>query len=297
MIDRSQPVAVTGAAGFLGRYLCRHLQAQGWTVRGLVRDPVAAAAVLPGIELRRCDLPDGIDPESLAGCSTLIHAAYATKETDPARMQAVNEQGGERLFAVARARGVDRIVFISTVAASPDAPNYYARSKYALERACDPQHDLIIRPGLILGREGQGLFQQMRDLMRKLHVVPLFGGGRQPLQTVHVEDLCVGIERALAAGMVGACNVAEPTPLTLGNFLREVARTHGIRCAFVPLPLRPVLVLIQGVERMGVTLPLRSESLLGMQGLRSVPVADDLHRLGLQVRSAAESLASLHASS
>ena len=283
-------VAITGATGFLGRYLCRHLMQQGITVRGLVRDPQAAATILTGIELARCEVPDAIDPKALADCAVLIHAAYATKETDPERMRAVNETGSERLFAVARAQGVGKIVFISTVAADPAAPNYYARSKAAVEALCDPARDLILRPGLILGREGHGLFQQMRDLMRALHVVPLFGGGRQPLQTVHVDEVSIAVERALRRQLTGAINVAEPTPLSLGDFLRAVARSHGIRCLFVPVPFRPALAAVRGLERLGVPVPLRSESLLGMQGLRAVPVVADLARLEMQVRAATENL-------
>jgi nucleoside-diphosphate-sugar epimerase len=283
-------IAVTGAGGFLGRYLCRHLAAGGAVVRGLARDPAAVRALLPGIEVAACDLPDGLDPAGLAGCDVLVHAAYATKETDPSRMRAVNEVGSERLFAMARAQGVRQIVFISTVAADPSAPNYYARSKAAVEALCDPQRDLIIRPGLILGREGQGLFQQMRGLMRALHVVPLFGGGRQPLQTVYVDDVCSAVERSLALGLTGALNVAEPAPLSLGDFLRAVGRTHGIRCLFLPLPFAPALWVVQRLERAGVPFPLRSESLLGMKALRAVPVEADLARLGIRVTPAAESL-------
>ena len=104
-------IGVTGATGFLGRYLCRHLQAEGWTVRALVRDLDAARAVLPGIAAARCDVPDGIEPEALRGCTVLLHAAYATKETDPERMRLVNEEGSRRLFAAARTAGVPRIVF------------------------------------------------------------------------------------------------------------------------------------------------------------------------------------------
>lgn len=286
-------IGVTGATGFLGRYLCRHLQAEGWTVRALVRDLGAAREVLPGFDAARCDVPDAVDEASLRGCSVLVHAAYATKETDPERMRLVNEEGSRRLFEAARRAGVARIVFVSTVAADPKAPNYYARSKAAVEALCAPDRDLIVRPGLILGREGRGLFQQMRDIMRTLHVVPLFGGGRQPLQTVHVEDLCRAMGRALDLGLTGTVNVAEPTPPTLGEFLRALARRLGIRCLFVPLPFGPVLFAVRRLEAMGVPVPLRSESLLGMQGLRAVPVAADLSRLGVSVRSAMESLATI----
>jgi nucleoside-diphosphate-sugar epimerase len=143
---------------------------------------------------------------------------------------------------------------------------------------------------LILGREGRGLFQQMRDLMRTLHVVPLFGGGRQPLQTVHVDDLCRGIVAALERNLTGAVNIAETDPTTLGQFLRALASRLGIRCLFLPLPLGPVLFAVRQLERLGVPVPLRSESLLGMQALRAVPVRADLERLGISARSATESL-------
>ena len=44
-------VAVTGASGFLGRALCRHLAARGIEVRPLVRDP--AGFSLAGTARRR----------------------------------------------------------------------------------------------------------------------------------------------------------------------------------------------------------------------------------------------------
>jgi hypothetical protein len=45
------------------------------------------------------------------------------------------------------------------------------------------------------------------------------------------------------------------------------------------------------MERLGLPSPLRSESLLGMKGLRAVPVERDVARLGMTVRGVEESLA------
>jgi nucleoside-diphosphate-sugar epimerase len=121
-------------------------------------------------------------------------------------------------------------------------------------------------------------------------VVPLFGGGNQPLQTVHVDDVCAAVARILERDLPGTFNVAEPDPPTLGVFLRMMADRLGIRVRFVPLPFGPVLAGVRAIEALRVPFPLRSESLLGLKGLRQVPVADDLRRLDLRVRTAAESL-------
>ena len=283
-------IAVTGAAGFLGGALVRHLVAGGYEVRALVREPAAFA--LPGVAaVGRCDLPDLLDESMLEGADALVHCAWATRVTDAAVARRINEDGSRRVFAAARARGVGRIVFVSSIAARPDAPSAYGRSKHAVEALLDPSRDLIVRPGLIVGRDGQGLFQQLRGSMQRLRLVPVFDGGRQPLQTVHVDDVCEAIRRALARGLTGTLAVAEPEPIAMATFLRSMAERLGVRCLFVPVPFRPALATLRRLEAWGVPVPLRSESLLGLQGMRPVDVRADLARLELAVRPAADSLA------
>jgi hypothetical protein len=65
------------------------------------------------------------------------------------------------------------------------------------------------------------------------------------------------------------------------------------RCLFVPLPFAPALTAVRMIERLGWPAPLRSESLLGMKGLRAAPVEGDLARLGVRVRGVEESLAAI----
>src|SRR5205823_9158668 len=149
--------AVTGASGLIGRALSAHFAARGWEVRALVRDPAAFGPPPAGVRLGRCDLPDTLDETLLAGADAVLHAAYATRERDRERARRVNEDGTRRLLEASRRAGVPRFLFVSTVAAHPEAPNYYARSKYALESLCDPGRDLVVRPGLVLAREGHGI--------------------------------------------------------------------------------------------------------------------------------------------
>lgn len=284
----SRVIAITGASGTVGSHLCRHFQARGWEVRALVRSP--ADFKLPGIRAGRCVLPGEIDESVLAGADVVVHAAYATRETDVTRARQTNEDGTQALLVACRRAGISRLVYVSTVIAGPEAPSYYARSKHATEALFDAGRDLIIRSGLVLARDGHGLFQQLRDTARRAHVVPLFDGGRQPLQTIHVDDLSEAIRCGLERELVGVVHVAEPDPPTLGGFLRRMVAQMRVRCLFVPLPFRPMLAAVRLIEATGVPFPLRSETLLGLQALRKVPVEADLRRLGLTVRSAEQSL-------
>jgi nucleoside-diphosphate-sugar epimerase len=286
-------VVVTGAAGLLGRPLVAHLARRGFRVRALVRDPARFAPAEPNIAVTRAELPDAVDEAVFAGADAVVHLAWATRETDRRRSERVNEDGTRAVLAAARRTGVPRFVFVSTVAAAADAPNYYARSKHAMEALCDPGRDLVVRPGQILAPEGRGLFQDMQDAIRRTHAVPVFAGGRQPLQTVHVDDLTEAIARALERDLTGALNVAEPDPVTLREFLRLLAERLGTSCVLVPLPFRPTVALLGVTERLGIPLPLRRESLLAVKGLQRRPVAEDLARLGVRARGVRESLAQL----
>ena len=288
-------VAVTGAAGFIGRSVCARLARAGLRVHALVRDPAVPVVALdaPSIRVFRADLPERLDREALDGARVVIHCAYATRESDEERARRVNEAGTRVVLEASREAGVPCFAFVSSQSAHEDATSYYGRSKLALERLLSLVRDLIVRPGLVLGRGGAGLFERMCGWVRGARVVPLFGGGRQPLQTVLIDDLSEAILAAVTRGLRGRFTVAEPQPIELGAFLRLLAARLGARPAFVALPLGPTLLALETLERLGLRLPVGSENLRGLARMRADWTADDLSRLGVRVRSARESLDAL----
>ena len=191
-------IAITGATGFLGRRFAEAFRSHGWDVRALVRDP---ASVEGGF---LCDLPERIDPGGLAGARVLVHCAYATRAKRLAEARPVNEEGTRNLLAAARAAGVERTVFLSTTSAHAESGSYYGKSKFALES----HFDLALRSGLVLAAEGGGLFERLRETVRRSRLIPVFGGGRQVVQTVHLDDLCAVLRAAIDAELSGVVTVA-----------------------------------------------------------------------------------------
>lgn len=285
-------VAITGASGLLGRHLCDHFRRVGWEVRALVRQTSGYPFVEAGICRYRFLLPGHIEQEALRGADVLIHCAYMMRFTNLPEARQVDEEGTRRLLAAAREAGVECFVFVSSTSAHAAAESYYGRSKHALEQIMDPMRDLIVRPGLILAAD-EGLFHRVAELIRRTGLVPLFWGGRQIVQTVHVDDLCTAFERSLDRDLRGVITVAEPEGLTMQELLRLTAERLGRPYLMLPLPAAPMLTLLRLIERAGVPLPISSENLLGLKSLRHVSTAADLERLGQRVRTARESLASL----
>ena len=280
--------AVTGASGLLGARLCSHLRERGWEVRALVRDP--ERCTLAGVDVRRFRMPDAIDPGSLAGVELLVHCAATTRARERVAAGDVDEAGSRALFELARAAGVERTVFLSSVSARADAPSRYGRSKLAIESALDPRRDLALRLGLVLSRGGGGLFERMVEWVRRLRWIPVFGGGSQPVQPIHVGDVCRALDLALERRAAGVLVLADPEPVPFRALLEEIARRLGRPCRLVPIPFAPALAAARVAERLRLPLPIGSENLLGLQAQRFVPSSADLERLGLRLRPLAESL-------
>ena len=172
---------VTGATGYLGVDLVRVLRAQGRDVRALARSD-AGAARLDGLgaEVVRGDVtvPDSLGP-AVAGVSRVFHLAgvVAHRAREDGRLRSVNVDGARNTLAACRAAGVERVVFVSSVAAVGPAatpahprdegawmidgddgrPDFrYARSKaageqLALEAAGDGLDVVVANPGFAIG--------------------------------------------------------------------------------------------------------------------------------------------------
>lgn len=289
---RSRTVVITGASGLIGRHLCEHFHAAGWRVRALVRNPAAFESAVAGIEIGRLDLPERVDAASFAAADTVIHAAYSTRDGDVGTARRVNEEGTSRVLAASRAAGVRRFVFLSSLSAREDATSYYGRSKQAIESRLDPLRDLVIRPGLVLASDGGLAFRLWRAVAR-LPIVPLFDGGRQQVQTIHVDDLCAAVERAVEADITGVLNVAEPVGVTMKELMDLFAGASGAKPLRVPVPSTAMLLVLRALGAARIPFPVTAENLRGLITMKHVDTTRDLGRLGITVRDARQSIADL----
>lgn len=259
-------IAVTGANGLIGAAVLRRFTAKGWKSIGLVRDP---ASLPPGAEARPYDLAGAVP--SLAGADWLVHAAHAVGD------ERVNLDGTQRLVDRARADGVRRTLFFSSLAAHAEATSAYGRHKLA----CEPLFDAVIRPGLVLG-DG-GLVRRTAAFMRRRHVAPLIAGGRQPLQTVGVDDLVTAVERVADGDRTGVLTVADPSRTTYRDVYTAIARALGVRVVFVPVPYGPLEAALRAASALHLPVGVGVDNLRGLRQARYVDSRADLESLELQL--------------
>lgn len=255
-------VLVTGANGFAGAAICRHLLARGWAVRGSVRR--ADATVPEGVEqVVSGPLESAIDwRPALSGIDAVVHCAarvHVLRETaaDPlAAFRAVNVAASRRLAGQAAAAGVGRFVFLSSVGAQvaeadPARASPYQLSKLEAEQALQealagsPALLVMLRPPLIYGPGAPGNFHSLARLVAAGFPLPLRSlANRRSL--LFVGNLASAVEAALG------CLAAPGAPLPLADgeevstaeLVRRMARACGRRARLLPCP--PGLLRLAG---------------------------------------------------
>lgn len=278
---------VTGGTGFVGRAVVAQARAAGWRVlvasrQADARDP----------DQRAYELGRPVEDALLAGVSHVIHAAYVKAGEVPDAFQ-TNVAAGQALLDAAQRAGVERCVLVSSFSAGVDARSVYGRQKAALEERFTAAEQGFVRLGLVLGNGG--VAGAMAAHVKRWRALPVLGDGLQPVQTVHVEDAARALVAALGAKAGGPWNVAEQDAVPYRTFCRLLARTVGVRAVLVPVPERPLALLVRVAKRLHVPVPVSSESIQGLAALRAWDTSTSVAALGITVRRCEESLAALGA--
>jgi nucleoside-diphosphate-sugar epimerase len=198
-------VLVTGANGFIGRSLCHRLLAAGHEVRGLLRpgSDAGALAASPHFEVFHGDV---LSRESLLPAVSdtpfVVHLAAATAAGRDATYARINVEGTRNIVDASAAAGVERFVFMSSLAAQgpslPGTPHVragaeqpmdsYGRSKLEAEAIVQRvlgDRATALRPAIAYGPDSPEVAQVIRWVRsRVLPIVPSI-----ELSFVHVEDL------------------------------------------------------------------------------------------------------------
>jgi dihydroflavonol-4-reductase len=114
-------VLVTGANGFLGSWVTRHLVQQGHEVIALVRK-TSDLSELQGVDCQFSygDITDSVSLEQAAkGREYVFHLAglIAYKASERNKMELINVQGTKNVIDACRTQQVQRLVYLSSVVA------------------------------------------------------------------------------------------------------------------------------------------------------------------------------------
>jgi nucleoside-diphosphate-sugar epimerase len=260
-------IAVTGATGFIGRYIVRALANRGCKVVAVVRNPERAATLKDHCsEIRQADLADqqalakafhGVD--AVVSNAAMVSVGGKSKQ----ELIATNVDGTSHIFEAMVEAGVKRCVQTSSAVAYRSKKNHYyheddplrsadedgtALSYYAVSKACAEERAwqlsrdfniglTTVRPHTVYGANDRGTFTRwLKRLMAppisvfpaKLLLPPVYAGDL-------AEAICRIFERPQSIGR--AYNIAgEPGKDSYWDMMCAYRRAGG-RTPLLVLPI------------------------------------------------------------
>lgn len=262
----SPTVLVTGATGFVGRYLCQEFIAQGYHVRGTYRRSSPILEELPDVEwIRITDIgPNTIWSESLDSVQYVVHLAALAHQVGKKgkgrfdEFMRVNAEGTRRLAEQCKfARTVQRLIYVSSIGAvrslsaqriteaTPCQPDTdYGKSKLAGEVAIqevlreDKPDWCVLRPTLVYGPGNPGNLARLLKLVNTGLPLPLASINNKR-SFIFVGNLVDAIAAVLThpAASRRIFIVSDGQDVSTPELVHILADRAGFPARLVPLPI------------------------------------------------------------
>ena len=253
-------VFLTGSTGFVGANLVRLLLHQGYEVRVLVR-PSSYLSNIESLEIEivQGDLNDSNLSQSMKGCQALFHVAahYSLWQSDKELLYRNNVLGTRNILACARAAGIERTVYTSSVAAIGVGENGipvnethqspvekligdYKKSKYyaeqeAIKAVKQGQDIVIVNPSTPIGEwdiKPTPTGEIISRFLRRQMPFYLDTG----LNLIDVKDVAWGHLLALEKGKTGDRYILGNQNLSLKEILDKLSAITGLAAPRYTIP-------------------------------------------------------------
>ena len=247
-------VLVTGAASFIGNHLIRELVNEKCDIYATYRHSLAASQLNEScngsIHFIQLDLSKHLDFERLpAQVDIIIHLAAISnyKDISNAAITESNILGTNNILAYAKAAGVKKIVYASSVSVYGNVlgnsvsfdttifePNYYGLSKYAGEIALashgsDFASISIRLPGVLGNSLSGALIPDICNRLLKGGTIEVYNPQRLFNNAIHVNELSLFIKDVMFNEWSGVHTfpLAAKNPVTFLNLVEQMKNQLG----------------------------------------------------------------------
>ena len=236
----AQQLVILGGTGFVGSHLVPRLADDGHRIVLLSRnrEQHRELGVLPKVIVRSADVyNDDVLRREFDGADAVINLIGILNTQGRHTFQSAHVDLTRRVIAACHASGVNRLHQMSSLKAGQGLSQYLKTRGEAETLVKASGLDwTIYQPSVIFG-EGDGLVSRFAALLRRMPALPL-ARAKSRMAPTFVGDVAEAIARCVDSNKLGLRRSYElygPEAFTLGEIVRQIRDTAGLRTPVIPL--------------------------------------------------------------
>ncbi|MEM7502623.1 MAG: NAD-dependent epimerase/dehydratase family protein [Pseudomonadota bacterium] len=252
--DATRSVLITGAGSYLGQQTIHDLlSATDWAVVAVGSPRLELAHCVPAGERLRYLSEDLSEPSAglksaLAAVDVVIHLAWVRHPLANTAIE-INTAIVDELLDGRSAQA--KLIFMSSVAASPNAHSSYGQAKFALAEHVARAGGIVLTCGLVCAEQPQGPYKQLVGAVDRLPVRVLPVGRPPNVYPVALTDVLAGLRSVAGSEAASGIYRLWADVIPMHRFLAELpVRARSFRLP-VPVPfflINPVVSLFRTIR-------------------------------------------------
>ena len=235
----NKKIVVTGAHSYLGQKLLEHLVGIGGFEIAAFVTPWAEVEGLVAsdkIDYSKVDLREELSLEAsnaVKEANHVLHFAWKRGKDEAAVFEENMKMVENLRNHLARP---DALVFISSVAASPETLSTYGRTKFKAANELVKYGAIVLVTGLIVDTEPKGPYKLLVSVVKKLPISVRFTKNSVKVYPIRTEDFLSAIDSILSQPIpAGSYRLFPSNAADINDFLKLLEARH--KRARVPLPV------------------------------------------------------------
>ncbi len=227
-------IGITGASGFIGKYLVSTLSMSGYNVVAYQRDLPKEDERIKNVEYRLFDMRRMAEV-SFYNITHIIHCAYSYEDKKSDIESGMNFLAAQQLSLLARNGGM-RLIFLSSLMVESNAQSLYVLQKKKIESLARHNAHSIIRLGLVLGNGGVGL--TLGRMAAAFRIFPCIGNGKQLLYISPLSSIGSGVISVVDSATDDLITIAHQDAVPFNFLVTYISkRVKGRAPLFIRVPL------------------------------------------------------------
>jgi NADH dehydrogenase len=227
-MSKNKSVVITGANGFVGKNVSKHLSKNGFKIIGIVRKGKKKSVY------GKCIISENLSERNLAskikGSSALLHFIGQGKQTIDSDYEHVNVSLTKNVIKLCKKAKIKKIIYISGLGVNESTTLGYFISKLKAEQEIihSGLDYAIFRSSYIIGKDDPLSQNIQRQMQNGKVVIP--GSGNYRFQPIFIDDVAKVILKSITENSFSnkILDLVGPQVVNYNNFIRKFIRGQKI---------------------------------------------------------------------